>query len=121
MKKLLAALGLALVVVLLVAAYELHSLEKFVVTPHAVAGETVVTIAPRTGPKAVAEKLVAAGVITDARLFYWQVRYRQRIAGKLRAGEYEFKPDAPQTPEQIIARLLKGEVLQVKVTIPEGL
>ncbi len=123
-KKLLVALCAALAALVVAAGllgWQAHRLAVFARTPHAVQREVVVTVRPKTGPKAVSEKLFQAGAITSARLFYWEVRFRRRLAGRLKAGQYLFRKGEAQTPSQIIARLLRGEVLDVKVTIPEGL
>jgi UPF0755 protein len=83
--------------------------------------EIVVTIPAGMGPHGVSERLAKAGIIDDARFFYWDVRFLRGVQNKLKAGEYLFKAGVQQTPDEIIDRLLKGEVLSVKVTIPEGL
>lgn len=86
-----------------------------------VSAETVVEVPPGTGPKGIAELLAKAGAVDDAERFYRYVRWVRRVGGRLKAGEYAFRPDAPQTPAQIVERLMKGEVRAIKVTIPEGL
>lgn len=83
--------------------------------------ELVLEVAPKTGPKAVSEKLAASGLVTDGETFYRWLRWVKRAAGTLRSGEYGFSAGQSSTPEQLLARLQKGEVLSVKVTIPEGL
>lgn len=98
-----------------------RELVRFAAAAQAVAADTVVEIPAGTGPRVVADRLLAAGVISDARLFYWNLRFLRRAAGRLRSGEYLFRAGVPQTPDQIIDRLLRGEVLSVKVTVPEGL
>ncbi len=116
---------LGLLVVLLAAAggawWQYHALIEYTKTPVTPAKEVVVEIPSGLGPHGVIEKLAQAGVITDARRFYWDVRFLRKEAGHLKAGEYLFKQGVPQTPDEIIDRLLKGEVLSLKVTIPEGL
>jgi UPF0755 protein len=104
-----------------IAAWELHALHEFAATPVTPASEVVVEIPPRTGPKAIIRKLVDAGVVSDERFFEWHVRYIRRVAGKLKSGEYLFRAGVAETPDDVIDRLMKGEVLSVKVTIPEGL
>lgn len=121
MRKLLLGLLLVLAAGAAVALLQYRALVTFTRTPHAVERDVVVAIASGTGPRAVCEKLFAAGAITDERRFYWSVRYLQRAAGRLKSGEYLFKAGVNQTPEEIVERLLRGEVLNLKVTIPEGL
>ncbi|HWP34391.1 MAG TPA: endolytic transglycosylase MltG [Thermodesulfobacteriota bacterium] len=77
----------------------------------------VVEIPPGRPLAAVARDLEAAGVIRHRRLFTlyaWSVG----AAGRLKAGEYELA--ANLTPRQVLGRLLRGEVLQHRITIPEG-
>ena len=104
-----------------VVGWELHQLHEFAATPVTVPAEVVVTIPARTGPHAISDKLASAGVISDAKLLYWNARFIRRVAGEMKEGQYLFKADSAETPDEIIDRLLKGEQLNVKVTIPEGL
>ncbi len=71
-------------------------------------GETAATIAPR---------LQRDGLITDAQLFLWLVRYRG-VDAQLEAGDYELRPN--MTMEEIIETLQHGRLIEVTVTIPEG-
>ena len=113
---------LGLVVAVAGAAFwELSQLRRFAGTPYAPKSEIVVNVPAGLGPKGISDKLAAAGVISDYPSFYRYSRYVGRVAGKLKAGDYLFKADLAETPDEIIDRLMKGEVLSVKVTIPEGL
>ena len=120
---------LGLVVTLLVVALgaagfvwvQYSGLVDWAATPHAAPAETVVTIPTGTGPRAITEKLAGAGAVSDAEQLYRYLRFVRRVGGQLRAGEYLFDPKSPQTPDQVVDRLLTGEVLSVKVTLPEGL
>lgn len=71
-------------------------------------GETAATIAPR---------LQREGLITDAQLFLWLVRYRG-VDVQLEAGDYELRPN--MTMDEIIDTLQHGRLREVTVTIPEG-
>jgi UPF0755 protein len=71
-------------------------------------GETAATIAPR---------LQREGLITDAQLFLWLVRYRG-VDVHLEAGDYELRPN--MTMEEIVDTLQHGRLAEVSVTIPEG-
>jgi UPF0755 protein len=129
LKWILGILGVLFLLVLTaagVAWWEWRKLNVFAETPFAPDHEVVVEIPPKLGPKAVCQKLADAHVIQDEQLFgeqlfYWDVRFLRREAGHLKAGEYLFQPGQAETPDEIIDRLLKGEVLSAKVTIPEGL
>src|SRR4051812_1476530 len=89
--------------------------------PITVRKDVVVTIPTGTGPHAVSQKLAQAGLITHAETFYRWVRWVKHAAGELKSGEYQFTKDQATTPAQILERLEKGEVLSIRVTIPEGL
>lgn len=71
-------------------------------------GETAATIAPR---------LQREGLITDAQLFLWLVRYRG-VDVHLEAGDYELRPN--MTMEEIVDTFQHGRLAEVWVTIPEG-
>ncbi len=71
-------------------------------------GETAATIAPR---------LQREGLIADAQLFRWLVRYRG-VDAQLEAGEYELRAD--MTLDEIVDTLQHGRLRDVTVTIPEG-
>jgi UPF0755 protein len=125
MKQLLLVIG-ALLLFSLVGAgaygyWKYQRLLSFAETPRDPPKEVVVSIAPGTGPKAMSDQLAMAGVVEDAQLFLFHIRYVRRVAGRLKAGDYRFRPGEPQTPDQIADRLLKGEILSLKITVPEGL
>lgn len=101
--------------------WQYRSLDAWAGTARPVAEEQVVHIPPRTGPRAISALLARAGAVDDGDRFYWSLRLRRKAAGRLRAGDYVFRPREPQTPDDIVDRLLKGEILSVKVTVPEGL
>ncbi len=87
-------------------------------SPAGPAGATRVIDVPAGRPfAAVARDLEAAGVVRDARLLAWYARLTG-ATGRLKAGEYEFPSDA--TARQVLDRLVRGEVRQHQVTIPEG-
>lgn len=72
-------------------------------------GETVSTVA---------QNLKRAGLIKDAALFGWLVRY-WGADGDIQAGVYSLQPN--MTMEEIMRQLQHGRMPTVKVTIPEGL
>ncbi len=71
-------------------------------------GETAATIAPR---------LQRQGLVTDAQLFRWLVRYRG-VDAQLEAGDYELRAD--MTMDEITESLQHGRLKDVSATIPEG-
>ena len=76
-----------------------------------------VTIATGAALPQIAAQLEQAGVIGDAQRFIRLVRWRE-ASQKIRAGEYEFAKAA--TPGEVLDRLIAGDVIKVRITIPEG-
>jgi UPF0755 protein len=74
-----------------------------------------VDIAPGTGTQAIAAQLEHAGVIRSRYAFEL---LRLIKAGRLVAGEYRFNQPAAAT--EVYARLRRGDVYTVTLTIPEG-
>ncbi|HEX6989177.1 MAG TPA: endolytic transglycosylase MltG [Bacillota bacterium] len=77
----------------------------------------VITLAEGTGAAQIARQLEERGLIQSALAFRVYVR-REGLAHRLRAGEYELSP-AMSVPE-IVTRLVRGQVVTYRVTIPEG-
>lgn len=69
------------------------------------------------GVRQIGSELMDAGVIRSKNLFFLSV-FIKRAQDRLRAGEYEFQ--ASTTLDEIVEKLIKGEVKLRKVTIPEG-
>ncbi len=81
------------------------------------AGREMLEIAPGTGAPAIADLLVARGVLAHKWPFlarYWIGRPRHR----LKAGEYLF--DRPLRPIDVYRKLILGDVYLYPVVIPEG-
>jgi len=110
-------LALGMTVVLLAAgAFSLRQwwFQQWPVTPP---GTQRVDIAPGTALPQIAAQLEQAGVISDARRFVQLARWRD-AAQKISAGSYEFSKAA--TPGEVLDRLLAGDVIKIRITIPEG-
>src|SRR5579859_2329768 len=86
-----------------------------VVVPAGPEGETFVEIAPGSSSGQMAMQLERAGVIRS-RYGFDLVRLWKR--GVLKAGEYRFDHAVPVT--EVYARLARGDVFTLPVTIPEG-
>jgi len=87
------------------------------IAPGPLASATTVLIPKGSGVAKIANILEQSDVIDDPRLF----RIAVRLLGKdkdLRAGEYAFPPHVSQVNALDI--LMKGEVVQYSITIPEG-
>jgi UPF0755 protein len=100
-----------------VAAWRLYDERKFASTPFGQGVRTVV-VPPRSGPHHLAQLLAQAGIVSDARRFYFHLHYFRRNAVP-RAGEYEF--DGPVLPDDVIGKLTRGDVKLYRFTVPEGL
>ncbi|ADW70725.1 endolytic transglycosylase MltG [Granulicella tundricola] len=77
--------------------------------------ETFVDIPSGTGTQGMAARLKRGGVIRSAFAFE---ALRALRGGRLKAGEYRF--DHPAPLNEIYARIAKGDVYTIQVTIPEG-
>jgi len=77
----------------------------------------VVVIDSGQAARASALQLQKAGVIRSALAFRLLMRLRG-AEGKILAGEYRFEDQA--TPSQVLDRLVRGDVVRHKLTIPEG-
>jgi UPF0755 protein len=76
---------------------------------------TYVDITPGTGTEAIAAQLEQSGVLRSRYAF---LLLRAVKGGKLIAGEYRFNHPAPAT--EVYARITRGDVYTVPLTIPEG-
>ncbi len=107
----LGALGLAIAIPALRFAW-------FMNQPVAPASPQIVNIASGTSFAEIARTLETQGVVADADklklLAYWR-----KAAGRIKAGEYNF--DQSATPDAVLARLLAGDVIRYRFTVPEGL
>ena len=65
----------------------------------------------------IASQLRESGVISDTRRFTLLARWRQ-ATGQIHAGEYFFEMTA--RPDEVLARLVAGDIRKFQVTIPEG-
>jgi UPF0755 protein len=76
-----------------------------------------VEIAPGTHSRAIADQLAAAGVIRSA-LAFDALAHWDGVAGRLQAGEYDFSPS--MSALQVLARIVHGDVVTYRVTVPAG-
>ena len=86
-----------------------------VLTPYGPDTETFVRIEPGSSAAAIGEKLEAAGVVRS-QFGFDLLRWVKR--GRLLAGEYRFDHPAPLT--EVYARIRRGDVYTVSLTVPEG-
>lgn len=104
-----------LLLVLLVAMGAAGAAAWLVYTPFGPATETFVDLAPGSSAVHIGRQLESAGVVRSRYAFYL-VRWLKR--GTLLAGEYRF--DHPATVEEVYARIVRGDVYTITVTVPEG-
>jgi len=81
-------------------------------------GSKIVIIEPGRPARAAADTLQREGIIRSSLIFRLLVRI-EGAGGRIHAGEYEFK-DA-LSPMQVLDRLVRGDVMRHRLTIPEGL
>jgi UPF0755 protein len=82
------------------------------------AAEQFVTIEPGSATRTIGQRLIAAGVVRDELTFRAAV-WRTGRARQLQAGEFRF--DRPMAPVEVIEKIARGEVVQRRITFPEGL
>jgi len=87
----------------------------YIFLPAGPQNETFVEIAPGSTSNQIATQLENSGIIRS-RYGFDTVRFWKR--GRLMAGEYRFDHPAPVT--EIYARIARGDVYTLAVTIPEG-
>jgi len=77
----------------------------------------VVTIQPGASFTEIARILETNGIVRDRRSFYLLARIREAIP-KVKAGEYEVHTH--MTPSEVLAKIVRGDVIKYPITIPEG-
>jgi len=90
---------------------------SFLTTAVAPAETQLVEVEPGSSFARTALALQNAGVISNAQRFSLLGRWRE-VTEKIHAGEYFFEQSA--TPDEILARLVAGDVRKYRLTIPEG-
>ena len=118
MNRLLAVVGIAVVLGAAVVASGWLWLQSRIQVPGPLTHETDVIIEPGSGLNPIATQLERAVVIESAQVFRWHARLAG-FAGQLKAGEYRFK--AATTPGDVLAKLVANDVVVRFITVPEGL
>jgi peptidoglycan lytic transglycosylase G len=80
--------------------------------------ETFVEVAAGAGPRAIADRLVAAGVVRDHMTFRGAL-WLSGQARELKAGEYRF--DQPMSALEVVDKIARGDVYRRLITFREGL
>ena len=110
-------LTIAVLGVLGFAAFRLSDERRFAGAKFGDATRTVV-IPPGTGPHSLAKLLADAHVVSDEGRFYTHLHWFRR-GRQARAGEYEFT--GPLLPDEVLGKLVRGDVKLYRFTMPEGL
>lgn len=79
-----------------------------------------ISFPPGTGVSQLAAELERQGIIRNAAIFTWYLKYKQE-GGRFQAGEYDMMPGL--TPDEIISQLNRGETAKeagLRLTVPEG-
>ena len=104
--------------ILLVAGASALGLYYYINEVPSVKTDTVVDIPKGKGVRGISSMLEDQGVVANSHLFlYYTVL--SGVQNKLQAGEYEFKKGA--TVSDVLAKIIMGDVLLHRVTVPEGL
>lgn len=120
MKRILGVLLLALLVTGgAAAAVAWRQITIFRDTPYGALDEKVVVVANGTTARGVVRALVRAGALSDEGLAWRYVRWVRRDRRPFRAGEYAFS--GPLRPDEVLDRVVRGEVKLHRFTVPEGL
>ena len=77
----------------------------------------IVTIQPGTPFSEIARILETDGIIRGRRSFYLLARLQEAIP-KVKAGEYDVHTS--MKPSEVLSKLVRGDVIQYSITIPEG-
>jgi UPF0755 protein len=110
-------IGLVFLAIAIVAGFWYWREKEFVKAPYG-QGTVTIEIAPGSSAPHLAKALAAGGVVSSAEQLVTHLHYFRRGA-KTKAGEYEFA--LPLKPDQVIDKLVKGEVKLHHFTVPEGL
>jgi UPF0755 protein len=102
---------------LLWAAFHLWDEKQFASAPFG-EGTRTVLVPPGTGPHGLARLLAEARVVSDERRFFVHMHFFRR-GKQAKAGEYQF--DGPLMPDEVLGKLIRGEVKLYRFTVPEGL
>lgn len=81
-------------------------------------GTRTVVVPPGTGPHALSRLLAEARVVSDEGRFYTHLHWLRR-GKQAKAGEYEFS--GALLPDEVLGKLVRGEIKLYRFTVPEGL
>ena len=91
---------------------------KYIQTTPSVPEDIFVDIPKGSGLSEISQELMNSGVIANDKLFIFYVM-KEGWQDDLKAGEYKFEKGS--TMAQVVSKIVKGDVVLKRVTIPEGL
>ncbi len=115
----LALLVAGVVAAALAAGLSWHEIATFRDTPYGSLDEKVVVVPAGASARSIVRDLAHAGALSDARLAWRYVRWVKRESRPFRAGEYSFS--GPLRPDDVLERVIRGDVKLHRFTVPEGL
>lgn len=111
-------LGFLVLLGSLVLGWYWNAYQAFLKAPLSVSSEgQVLLVLPGTNLKRLAVKLHEEGMLSNADFLYWHARWN-KIAHRIRAGEYELPPGI--TPDGLLDLLVNGKTIQHTLTLLEG-
>lgn len=117
-KKLLAFAGLLSLLVMVALVWFFTSYHAFLTTSTTPPDRVEFTVKPGDRFKKVAEQLNRKKVVSN--LFYFELlARREKATVRIKAGDYLF--ENPATPGEVLRRLVEGDVILNRLTLPEGL
>ncbi len=116
--KILIYLPIILILILITIAISYFTLSYYIDTVPSVKEDTIVSIPKGSGIEEISVTLMNSGVIANDKLFILYV-IKEGFQDSLKAGEYEFNKGS--TMSEVVRKIVSGDVLLYRVTIPEGL
>ena len=105
-------------IIVLTASLLSYNFYKTVTTPYTMQGSRInIEIKKGVSSKDISTLLLQKGLIGDSLAFNLLARIRGVVSG-LKAGEYMLSSE--MTPNEILNKIAKGQVVQHQITIPEG-
>lgn len=120
-KKILISLLIIVIFLVIGSLYAYKSVKEFLNTPFKNQRSDVVVLIKRgMNDLDISKLLYEKGLISSEKRFFYFLRFlHKRRSLDVKAGEYLISPD--MSPRQIAEKMIKGDVVRYKVTIPEGL
>ena len=107
-----------IIVILILLGASYLAVSRYIHKVPSVSKDIIVEIPKGAGLKEISSKLKGSGVIKSDKLFILYVM-SEGWQDTLKAGEYEF--DKGSTMSDVASKIVTGDVLLYRVTIPEGL